>query len=128
MRYWIVPLVVIFSLTCYGQENNNSESDLIGCWTHSREENQNNSEVKVYRPCDYKEFPASRYRHGLVLKENGKCSWLYLAPNDAHHMVKGTWMYEGENRIIEIFNAKGESVNKYMLIELNEKIMKIKNY
>jgi len=128
MKYWILSLVVIFSLTCYAQENNVSESDLIGCWTHSKEENHVDSEVMVYRPCDYKEFPASRYRHRMELKENSKCSWLYLAPNDAHHMVEGTWTYEKENRVIEIFDVKGEPANKFMLIEVHEKIMKVKNH
>jgi len=128
MKYWIALFVVIFSLTCYGQENNISESDLIGCWTHSREEDKANSEIMVYRPCDYKEFPASRYRHKFELKENGECSLLSLASNDAHSMAKGTWTYESKNQIIEIFDEQGESINKFSLIEFNEKTMKLKDY
>jgi hypothetical protein len=118
----------MFSFTCYGQETIISESDLIGCWTHSREEDKINSEIMVYRSCNYKEFPPSRYRHRFELKENGKCIVLSLASNDSHSMSEGTWIYKRKKQIIVIFNAKGKSINKFRLIEFNENIMKLKNY
>jgi hypothetical protein len=106
MKYWIVLFIVSFSLSCFGQENNISESDLIGCWTHSREENKVDSKIMVYRSCDYKEFPISRYRHRFELKENGKCNWLQLASNDSHSMVEGTWKYKNKSKLLRFLIQK----------------------
>ena len=116
----------MFSINSYAQDKSITESDLIGCWAHSREEDEKDSDVMVYRSCDYNEFPFSRYRHKFELYENGKCSWLSLAANDAHSMIEGAWRYKSKKRVIEIFDSKGKSLHKYRLIEINEKIMKIK--
>ena len=43
-------------------------------------------------------------------------------------MIEGTWIYDRQNRILEIFDASGASIFKYILIELNNQILKIKNY
>lgn len=112
-------------IIAYNAEIGFSEKELLGCWTHSFEESQDNSELMVYRPCDYKEFPVSRYRHTLELKENGKCAWFELAANDAHFMVNGSWMYDEEKQLLEIYNQSGKSVNKYRLIEIGEDFLKL---
>lgn len=128
MKYLIVFFAAFFSFSCYGQENGISKSDLIGCWTHSREEDKANSEIMVYRPCDYKEFPPSRYRHKFELHKKGKCSLLDLAFNDAHSMANGTWTYDKKEQVIEIFDKDGESINKFHLIEFNKEEMKLKDF
>lgn len=67
-----------------------TEEALIGCWTHSHEEDDNSTK-KIFRPCDYKTFPISRFRHHIELKSDGQCEYLYLEPTDRHSMRKGTW-------------------------------------
>lgn len=98
---------------------------LLGCWTHSFEENQGNPEWRIYRPCDYKEYSPSRYRHRLELMKNAQCTWLHLAANDAHYMVNGSWIYDEENQVLEIFNKSGKSVTKYRLIEVGDDFLKL---
>ena len=127
MNIWILLIGIILSLDSCGQKESISESDLVGCWTDSREENTTDSELNIFRPCDFKVFPASRYRYLFELNANHKCSWLYLAPNDAHHMVDGTWTYNKESRWLEIFDLEGNSVNKLKVSELDKDLMKIEN-
>lgn len=124
---WILLIGIILSLDSFGQNDSISESDLIGCWTDSREENKIDSELNIFRPCDFKVFPASRYRYSLELNANHKCSWLYLAPNDAHHMVDGTWTYNKESGWLKIFDLQGNSVNSLKVIGLEKDLMKIEN-
>jgi len=128
MRFILIITGLLISNLIMGQESNITESDLIGCWAHSREENKTNSEIMIYRSCDYKEFPFSRFRHRFELNENGKCTWLNLASNDSHSMIDGTWTYDSKKQIIEIFNTKGKSINKYNLIEYKERIIRISEY
>ncbi len=66
------------------------------------------------------------YRFKMVLKSGSQCSWLYLAPNDAHHMVNGTWVFDKKNNIIEISNAKGKSVRKIYVLDVDKNIMIVK--
>ena len=62
----------------------------------------------------------------MELNANQKCSWLYLAPNDAHHMVDGTWTFNEESGLLEIFDLQGNSVNRLKIIGLEKDLMKIK--
>ena len=128
MKNWILLVGIMFSLNSFGQNNNISELELIGCWTDSREENKTDSELNIYRPCEFKTFPPSRYRFTMELKANQKCSWLYLAPNDAHHMVDGTWAFNKESGILEIIDLQGSSMQRFIVIGLEKNLMKIENF
>ncbi len=119
-------LVVSLSLNSFGQDKKISKLDLVGCWTDSREETILGSGKNIYRPCDFKTFPPSMYRFKMVLNANSKCSWLYLAPNDAHHMVNGTWTFDKKKNLIEISNPKGKSVRKIYVLDVDKNIMIVK--
>ena len=55
-------LILKFSTTSlFGQESEIKQSDLIGGWTDSREGNLPKSDFNIYRLCDYKTFPFSRF-------------------------------------------------------------------
>lgn len=92
---------------------------------HSYEEDPEGSEYKVYRPCDFKDFPLSRYRHKLELRENNECSWLRLVPNDAHFMVEGTWDFNENELEIVASEASGNAVLKFKIFGVNEKGLKL---
>ena len=86
-------------ISCSKEKINNR--NLKGCWIHSHEEN-----YETYRPCNYKEYPESRFRFTFDLMKNNKCEYLFLAPDDTHYMEEGTWNLDKENNILELNNEK----------------------
>ena len=62
-------------------------------WTNSFEEETINHEIEIFRPSNYKEFPKSRYREGLIFAQDSNCSYLVLAPNDGHYFQNGKWSF-----------------------------------
>jgi len=101
-RYFVL-LFCISSLSifnsCGRNLTSNSDSLIINCWTDSHEEATHDGS-DIYRPCDFKAFPPSRYRNAFTLKEDGTCNYLVLAPDDAHHFLDGKW--ELSNLILEL--------------------------
>lgn len=98
-------------------ENSVGISELIGCWTHSMEEDitglTNEESRQIYRPCDYKEFEASRYRAVYDLAEDGLCEYLALAANDAHFMTDGLWEYDDTDQLLIIRQMDNTLVAQY---------------
>jgi len=95
-------------------------------WIHSREEEKDPA-IAIYRPSDSVSLPPSRFRMKYRFQENGSCSWLTLAPNDAHYMTNGTCDYpENSGNIITIYKASGEKVGELIIFELNDSILKLK--
>ena len=72
--------------------------DLYTTWVHSYEEDSNN-EIDTYRPDDYLEFPASRFRMKYVFSPNSTCQWLVLADDDGHYLESGTWEAMGSSEL-----------------------------
>jgi len=107
------------------QKKEKKPPGLLGCWTDSREENTDNT--NIYRPCDFKSFPISRFRFKMDLKENGSCAYLYLAPNDAHHMKDGTWTFDENTKTLKIFNASNEVIKNFIIAKVGEDILQIEN-
>src|ERR1039457_2199153 len=106
MKYFSIITLIWISFQVSGQKIN--KSDLLGCWTDSREENTQGSNVFIFRPCDYKVFPPSRYRFKMNLKSGSICSWLELAINDAHYMVDGTWTFNEATNELKLLNNEGK--------------------
>ena len=125
----ILGLLILMFLTTslFGQESEIKQSDLIGCWTDSREENLPDSDLNIYRPCDYKEFPFSRFRFKMDLRNDFTCSWFDLSSTDRHSMKEGKWTFDSKAHILKLFNLEGRVVKKFTIAVLNEDIMKIKN-
>jgi len=126
MKQIILISIALISINSFGQNNKIKTSDLFGCWTDSREENDRNSDVMIYRPEDFKEFPVSRFRFRMDLKEDNVCSWLYLSPNDGHHMKDGTWAFNKKTMTLDILDAKKEKVKSFEISEIGKDILKIK--
>lgn len=126
MKSFFSLLLSYIPLLCCGQIDSNyfDLSIIHKCWTNSREE-ATESSIFIYRPCDYKIFPTSRFRDHIEFEENGKCSFLYLAPNDAHHMVKGEWAYDKLNKLIVIKDKFGKIVYNFKVISIKDDLLKV---
>lgn len=111
-------LFLIFTVcvlcSCRSVNPDSIDSFLINCWTDSYEESSG-QETDVYRHCDFKEFPASRYRNSFTLHKDGNCSYLILAPNDAHSFVDGKWTLNKDT--LTIINLDSQILMKRFILK-----------
>ena len=91
-------------------------------WVHSSEEETDSTQI--YRPVDYKEFPASRYRQVYSFSDSGKCRYLVLAPNDAHYFKNGTWTYSENNQKLVIYNSTEQTLIEFKIISVTMNLLK----
>ena len=123
--------LILFSMMVllFGSSDRCSESskvDFLGCWMDSREENKVEADSNIYRPCDFMEFPPSRFRFSFELLENGDCLWFRLDPADAHSLEKGTWIFDIQTRILEVRDLQKKIVKKYLVVDSSDRILKLK--
>ena len=110
-RYiFLLPLVAIAVFSCNGKANpvkpDNHIPELIREWVNSFEEEIDS--ISIYRPSDYKQFPAARYRDGFSLQSDGTCRYMVLSPDDGHYSVAGTWSVSVPgDTIVEIRDSVG---------------------
>lgn len=119
----VLFIAALFFTELYIQTNKVDQPKLIGCWVDSIDEYQADSEIKIFRPCNFKVFPKNRYK--LELKAKSLCSWLYLAPNDAHYMVNGTWTYDNDTKILKIFDGSVSIIKQFKLVEVEKDMLKM---
>ena len=115
-------LLVFLSTTTFSCHLNkdikpNADSLLINCWKHAYEE-ETPGDLKVYRPCDFMEFPPSRYRSTYIFKDNNACDYLELSPNDAHFFSTGRWEYNAETGILLIKDKNDMVLTTFAVVEL----------
>ena len=122
----ILILLITYTISSYIITNDINKTDLIGCWTDSMKEKNPKDSIRIFRPCDFKEFPASRFRFIMELKNDEKCICLYLAPIDAHQMMDGTWNHKRETKTLRIFNTQNGEVKVFQVSEKEEKSIKNK--
>ena len=118
-------IILSNSIAIYGQNYSINKNNLIGCWIDSYEENLVNSEIKIFRHCDYKVFPISRYRYSMVLNVDSTCSWLKLMPNDAHKEDYGVWRFDNKLNLIKIFDLNENIIKVFEIAEIDNDIMRI---
>jgi len=123
-----INLIILFyiPILSFGQVDSNyfDRTVIHKCWTNSREE-ATQSSIFIYRPCDYKTFPPSRFRDRIEFEENGKCSYLYLAPNDGHYMVQGEWKYDKLKQLLIIKDKSGRIVYNFKVISIENELLKM---
>lgn len=127
MRYiFLVSINILFGITAFAQIDSTDQdlSLIYKCWKNSREEATQTS-INIYRPCTYKDFPASRFRDVIEFETNDQCSYLYLAPNDGHHMVPGKWKYDKLKQSLVIYDTSGKVVYNFKLISIEESMLKL---
>jgi hypothetical protein len=126
MRIILFSFLLLCKFSLPAQNVALDTNHLYNCWTHSAEENEAGWEVRIYRPCTYKEFPVLRFRFTMKLRRDGSCDWLYLAPNDAHHMKSGTWQCSIPDRTLKIFDDSDKLVLSYQIESLEKNLMVLK--
>ncbi len=127
MKNLAVLIILTLSFNIYGQTSEISKAKLTGCWTDSREENVARSGESIYRHCDFKEFPPSRFRFNMELKKDGKCLWLDLAYNDGHKMKEGTWVFDEKTNTIQLTDSEGIVAKEFVIKKAESDILIIEN-
>ena len=122
-----MKLAIIILLFLNNSCTISQKPDLTGCWTSSYEENKNFENNQVYRPCDYKEFPPSRFRFIMDLKSDNSCEYLDISPNDAHYMKSGYWSYDNQTKTITIVDKDKNEVKKFAVKEFKKNILVVEN-
>ena len=111
--------------------NSCSDTDqqlIFNKWVHSQEEQAEVKGHQIYRPSDFKEFPASRFRQVFDFKEDGTCEYMYLHPTDKHSMKPGTWSYNEKTNLITIKDEEGKEIYSITVVELGkDKLLLIRN-
>lgn len=124
--FFLIAIISIANSSCKTTAVQGAEHALLQKeWKHSYEEKSTDG-TEVYRPADYKQFPASMFRQVYNLKANGECEYLVLHPADAHYMAKGTWSYDPSAKVLEIKDASAKTVKKYEVRELKSNLLKLK--
>lgn len=98
--------IVMIICNCMGNKNRSSQvissADLIGTWVHSHEEDTD--EYKAYRSGGF-DFPPSRGREKIVLKEDGELEYRPIAPNDRPKAYDGKWKID-QSDLVMTYNDK----------------------
>ena len=129
ITYSIFFSIVTFSACSLFPDEDDSSSnvnleELQQHWVHSYEEESQGSDVNIYRPNDYEEFPASRFRMQYIFEADGSCEWFYLAPDDGHHFKSGKWKLNSDDDEVIIIE-QDEQVLRYRIVELNEDVLRM---
>ena len=125
-----LPLFLLVILFSCKEKSNPVNSDVdynyfYKSWTNSYEEQIINDPTNIFRPSDYKEFPAARYRETLIFNQDNTCSYLVLAPNDRHYFQDGKWNLDDQGKnIITIFDSTNTVYKKFQITELKQDILK----
>ena len=130
MKKLIVLFYTLFLFGCNTGVNQKNDKIIIEElkkeWTHSREEETDS--IKIYRPSDYKEFPASRYRQIFSFLDSGKCEYSILASNDAHFSEQGFWSYNENEQIITITDTTQTIIKRIEVIEVTKELLKFDEF
>ncbi|SMO61689.1 hypothetical protein [Gracilimonas mengyeensis] len=121
--------ILLFSACSLKTNGDDSSTDinleeLTQHWVHSYEEEPQGSDVSVYRPHDYKEFPPSRFRMQYIFEADGYCTWFYLAPDDGHHFRPGKWQLDAQDHKVIIIEQDDE-ILRYRITELNKEVLRM---
>jgi hypothetical protein len=122
----VIILSIAIILTCCEKEQNTFQISMLKkSWTHSYEEDTSEN-YDIYRPSDYKIFPAGWFRQIFYFKDNNACDYLVLAPNDAHYMEEGIWELNEKTNTIKIMNMEYDILFRFKIIELSDNLLKLK--
>lgn len=116
MRMSKIGLVIIFCVISFGslsQRDEFTSDQFLGCWVDSREETESKAPMSFFRPCDFKEFPASRFRFEMRLFDDGACHWKFLDPGDKHGFKLGSWRFNPFDNEIQILDETGNQVHLF---------------
>lgn len=120
---YILGFIFLISISsffsCSSENPESIDPILVECWTHSHEESSGN-EPAIFRPCDFKTFPFSRYRSRFTLRDDGTCDYLVLAPDDGHFVVEGSWSLNAVRDSLIIVDEDSQVLLEKMIVEVKE--------
>ncbi|MFT4698983.1 MAG: hypothetical protein ACI9SJ_002141 [Flavobacteriaceae bacterium] len=122
MKNFLFLACLLFTFSVNAQAPQVTESDLIGCWTDSKEEGTN--ELSIYRPCTNNNDTIDLYRFSFQLKENGQCTYHSAVAKSSNKMINGTWTYDTEKVTLHIFNEDGRQVTQLTIKEYASGLLK----
>lgn len=123
-KYWIIGIALAATLFIQCQKDGVADLDALkGHWVHAYEE-EGPDGYQVYRPREFQDFPASRFRQAFHFKDNHACSFLVLAPNDAHYYQDGHWQYDAAAGIIRV-SDEAFVIHEFRIVELTDELLKI---
>jgi len=126
LKKLLIFSLVIFTFSSFSTCVENPEKELLGCWKNSREESKDPALSTVFRPCDFMEFPPSRFRFSFELLKAGECKISMIGSTDAHYMENGTWTFDRKTNQLELFNAEGNSHRKFEVLNIGENLLELK--
>ena len=119
----IIVCLIYFTVSCNSYDfnlNSNHPEELLNNWVASYEEGP-----EIFRPSDYKEFPASHFRQLYTFRKDNKCEYLILSPVDAHYIEKGSWEYIEEDNLIKIYNSQQKLIKKLKVKTFSKELLQI---
>jgi len=97
---------------------------LLGCWTHSYEEEAGEQNRK-FRPCNFQEFGPSRFRRKIELKEEGQCQYLALSRTDKHTMKRGSWTL-GDDNVLIVTDVNKKVVYQWRVMQMEDDLVRFR--
>lgn len=89
-------------------------------WTRSLEEEADpNAMPQIYRPEDYADFTATRFRQTFQFNTDKSCEYKVLAPNDAHYTTTGSWAMD-TSRVLTIFDESENQIFEFEIVRLTD--------
>ena len=119
---WIgaLALALLGLISCQKENDLDHNSDLLmGCWTHSLEEDSI-AGIETYRRCDYKDLMPTRFRQTYILRAHQECDYLVLAPSDAHFIETASWLWDEESRMLNIIDKEGAELKVFEINTLTD--------
>ncbi|HBS88072.1 MAG: hypothetical protein A2W91_09835 [Bacteroidetes bacterium GWF2_38_335] len=124
MKYLTLITLFLIFLSASAQEIN--KSYLTGSWIDSFEEKEEGFGGVVLRPYNFKYFPQAWFRFSINLEKDSECSWLVLAPDDAHYFKTGTWTFDEGTNEIKVNDKEGNLCLRFLVVfsDINLLILK----
>jgi len=126
LKKLLIFSLAIFTLSSFNTCVENPEKELLGCWTNSREESKDPAVSTIFRPCDFMEFPPSRFRFSFELMKAGNCKISMVGATDAHYMEAGTWAFDKKTKLLELFDGEGNSHRKFEILAMDVTLLELK--
>ncbi|HIO91874.1 MAG TPA: hypothetical protein EYG68_03410 [Leucothrix mucor] len=98
-------------------KNDQPNAALYQKWIDSREENSTNSVSNIYRPSNFKTFPASRFRMAYTFRKNGTCTYRWLSPIDKHTSKLCTYTYSKGK--VQLFDSMQKKLEILRIVSLS---------
>lgn len=118
-KYTTLFLLVFLAITLSSCKSD-QEPLLINTWVSSYEEG-----MGIYRPMDFKDYPASHFRQSYNFKSNNECEYLVLSPVDAHYIESGTYEYKESDKTIKIYAPQGQLYKELKVEKLTANLLRL---